>query len=322
MDIWDIIAGGIGAYDAYKGSDGQTVKPTYLPGQKQGLEEAIAAARGQFAAGPSAYYPDSTVAAVNDVTQQGWQDQLASTERQQQLADASANAALRLASGGDRVGGFTLQDQVGFSIPEEYQNAIMNPIMRNLENRIIPGLHTAATQQGAFGGSRMQQQKADAAEQATQAATDAMIMGNLQARQQSIGQRAGDIVAQLQGRNQDITQNQYVNENLYRGISGLGSAINQQMAPGNTMTGVGSEIQKYNQMMLDDDVNRFNFNREEGINYIDRLLNRMSLQPGQGTTTKGQSGNWLDAIGGFLAGSNIYNTAMSVPSSAQQPATR
>lgn len=314
--VWDIISGLVGAYDAYQGSDDQTVRPNWLPGQRDGFTDAIAAARGAFNAGGMQYYPNSTVADVNPWREAGWMDQLASTDRQQQLADMSANAAIKLASGGDKVGGFTLQDQIGFGIPEEYENAIMNPIMRNLENRIIPNLHSQAVQQGAFGGSRMQQQKADAAEQATKAATDAMIMGNLQARQQSIGQRAGDISAQLQGRNQDITQNQYGLENAYRGVNALGTAINQQLAPGTTMTNIGNQAQQYDQMRLSDDVNRFNFNQQEAQNNIDRLIARMNLGGQQiGTTIPGQSGNWLDALGGFFAGSNMYNTAMGVPSS-------
>ena len=321
---WDNIFSGIsgiaGAVDAYQGGDDQVTKPYFLPGQQEGLEDAVATARGQFEQGPMSYYPDSTVAGLDPNVQAGWQEKLSQVDRLNQMASATGQASMDLLGGGDKVGGFTLPDQIGFGIPEEYQNAIMNPIMRNLNEQIIPGIHTAATSQGAFGGSRMQQQKADAATQATEAATDAMIMGNLQARGQSIGQRAGDISAQLSGRGQDINQNNQIYNQQLAGIGALGTAMNQSQFPGQVMTDVGMENTAYNQKMLDADVNRFNWNRDENINYIDRLFNRLNGTATGGTVTPAASTNWTDAVFGGLSGANIYNNVFKTPTgTTQQP---
>lgn len=314
---WDNIFSGIsgvaGAVDAYQGGDDQVTKPYFLPGQQVGLEDAVATARGQFEQGPMAYYPGDTVAGLDPNVTQGWQEKLSQVDRLNQMASTSGQAAMDLAGGGDKVGGFTLQDQIGFGIPEEYQNAIMNPIMRNLNEQIIPGIHTAAQAQGAFGGSRMQQQKADAATQATQAATDAMIQGNLQARGQSIGQRAGDISAQLTGRSQDINQNNMLANQKLAGIGAIGTAMNQSQIPGEVMTDVGMANTAYNQKMLDADFNRFNWNRDENINYIDRLFNRLNGTATGGTVTPAASTNWTDALFGGAAGANLWNNVFKTP---------
>lgn len=317
-----IASGILGAISGVNGTSDSVVTPTYLPGQKNALIDAIAAARSQFGQGPMSYYPNGTVAEPNAWIKQGWADQMGSTDNLQKMANASAIGALSLAGGGDKVGGFQLPDQIGFGIPEEYQNAIMSPIMRQLNEQIIPGIHTAATAQGAFGGSRMQQQKADAATQATEAATDAMIRGNLDARQQSIGQRAGDISAQLSGRGQDITQNKYIMDNRANGINAIGTAMNQQLAPGQVMTDVGYQRQKFDQQLLDADVNRFNWNRDERINYIDRLFNRMNGSATGTTTQQGQNGSWLDGLIGFMSGSNMWNGSRATPATNYDPETQ
>jgi hypothetical protein len=239
-----------------------------------------------------------------------------------------------------------LPDQIGFGIPEQYQNAIMNPIFDQLENRVIPGIHTGATAQGAFGGSRMQQQKADATQQATEAATNAMIQGNLQARgqsigqragdinaqlanqgqninqrgqdinynlgnqQQLIGQRAGDISAQLQGRSQDINQNQLYNQALQQGLSGANLAQKNLLTPGDMQQQVGGARTAYEQQLMNADKAAFDWTRMENNDYVDRLFNRLQGVPlntaGAGTV-QGQSGNWTDILSGGLQGMNLWN---------------
>lgn len=303
LRLFDI---GAQAYDAYQGTEDTVTRPYFMPGQEEGYTTAIGAALGDFAQGPDQYYPGQTVADLDPNTIAGQNDQLASLDRVQQLADAGGSAALSLAQGGaGLVGGFDLPDQVGFGIPQEYQDAIMNPIMRNLEDRVMPALHTQATQQGAFGGSRMAQQKADAAQAATEAATDAMIRGNLDARQQTIGQRAGDISATLTGRGQDINQYANMNEAMRAGLSGTGTAIAGQLMPGRIQTQIGDERTAYEQSLIDADRERFDWNRAEGNDYIDRLFDRMSLSPDRGTIQQGQSGGLLDA---YFAARNAANT--------------
>ena len=311
-DILEFFSGAAGAYSAYQGTDDKVAKPYFLPGQEAGYGTGIGAAIADFAQGPDQYYPGQTVADLDPNVIAGQNDRLASMDRLQGMADQGGIAAQRLAQGGaGLVGGFDLQDQIGFGIPQEYQQAIMNPIMKQLSEKVIPGLHTAATAQGAFGGSRMNQQKADAATQATEAATDAMIRGNLQARQQSIGQRAGDISALLGGRQQDINQFANMNNAMANGVNAVTTGMAQQTLPGQMQSDIGKERQAYEQGLINADMDRFAFNRNEGNAYIDRLFNRMSLAPQMsGGTVQGQSGDWADAFLGYNTGRNIYNNAL------------
>lgn len=307
-DILGTISGLAGGYEAIKGTEDQVTKPFLWAGQEDAMGNYIQTVQDKYDMGPNEYYPGQTVADWDPNQLAGQNDWLASTDRMQNMADTSGSAAMTLAGGGvGQVGGFNLQDQIGFGIPEEYQNAIMNPVMDQLNNQIIPGLHTAATAQGAFGGSRMQQQKADAAEQATEAATNAMIRGNLDARGQSIGQRAGDISAQLTGRQQDIYQNQMMNDAMRAGISSIGTAMGQQLIPGQVMQDVGNLRQMYDQSLIDADKARFDWNRAESENHLNRLGQRLQGQPTGGEIIEGQDGGWMDALSGFMTGTNIFD---------------
>jgi len=317
-DVLEMVTGAAGAYNAYQGTQDTVTKPYMINGQEQGYQQFLQDSKAKYAMGPDQYYPGPTVAGWDPNNIAGQNDWLSSTDRLQGMADTAGRGALALSKGGaDRIGGFQLPNEIGFGIPQQYQNAIMDPINRNLQNEIIPGIHTAATQQGAFGGSRMQQQKSDAVEQATKAATDAMIMGNLQARQQSIGQRAGDISAQLSGRSQDIQQNQLYNNALASGVDSIGATMNQQLIPGQVMQDVGNLRTAYDQSLLDADRARFDWNRTEGNDFMDRYMSRLNLQPFSGSVQQGQQGSWLDALAGFSAGSNLYNSTRTGASSDQ-----
>jgi hypothetical protein len=154
----------------------------------------------------------------------------------------------------------------------------------------------------------MQQQKADATTQATKAATDAMIQGNLQARGQSIGQRAGDISANLQGRGQDVQQNALQNQAVASGINGMGTAMNQLAAPGQLQSQIGTQRTAYEQARLDADVDRFNFNQDAPGTALDDLTARLQgITPRSGQVVEGQGGDWMDAIAGGLGGINAWN---------------
>ena len=308
--IVELGATGIGALNAYNGTEGTATKPWMAAGTEQGLEAANAAALGSFENGPQEYYPGQTVADQNSLITSGQDSQLSQLDQTKQLANLGGQANADLSQGGAaRVGGFQMEEQVGFGIPKEYQNAIMNPIMNNLNNKVLPGLEGAATAQGAFGGSRAAQQKSDAAAQATEAATNAMIQGNLQARGQTIGQRTDDHNVMLKGREQDINQNSIENKAKAEGAAGTSRAIGDQFLPGSMEKAIGGERTAYDQSQIDADRARFDWNRQEGNDNIDRLLGRMGkgAGPSGGTVTSGQGGGWLDAITGGFAANNIYN---------------
>lgn len=298
------LAGRAGSNDAVT-----TNVPYMYQGQEEGIVNYLDQSKQQFQAGPQQYYPGQTVAGLDPNTIAGQNSALGTLPVQQQLADASGYGAGDLLGGGaGRIGGFNLPNQVGFGIDQGLENAVMNPIMQQLQERVMPGMNLAATQQGAFGGTRHGQMMSNAARDATGQAADAVARANLQARQQSIGQRGNDVQAMLQGRNQDINQNQLYNNAIQSGINAVPQAMESQLVPGNIMGQVGGARTAYEQSLIGADKARFDFNQGEAINNIDRLGNRMNLVPNGNTqTVQGQDGTWMNVLGGAMSGVSLAN---------------
>ena len=305
QDNADLIGAGLGAYLGSQGTSDQvtTQTPYHYAGQKQGVENFVNAAKTDYQNGPQQYYPNNTVADLDQNTIAGQNAALGTTGVQNQLGNSMAQGAMNLAGGGNRVGGFQLENQIGFGLDPSLQNAVMNPIMRNLEERTLPGMDLAATSQGAFGGTRQAQMKGNAVADATQQATEALSMANLQARQQSIGQRAGDISAQLQGRNQDINQNHISNNAMQAGMSSIPGAQQALLSGANTQMGIGQQRTGYDQLQIDADKRSFDFNQNAQSNAIDQLGNRMLMTPqGAIKTAEGQPGSLTNILGGAMTG--------------------
>lgn len=305
-DVYDVIGAGVGAWAGSQGTEDQTTTtaPYMFPGQHGGIERYLDHANAQYNQGGMKYYPNQTLANLDPLQIQGQNAALGNVFAQGQLGRQGAMANSALAGGGDRVGGFQLQNQIGFGIDQGLQDAVTNPIMRQLQERVMPGLDLQATQQGAFGGSRAQQMKGQASADAVGQMSDSIARANLQARQQSIGQRAGDIDAQLQGRNQDINQNQLSNQARYQALSSLPQASAGLNFGAGTMMDIGQQRQRYNQMQIDDAKNRFDFRQQEGVNNLNRLGDRL-MQPsfgGQTETIEGMDGSAANIFGGAVAG--------------------
>lgn len=308
----DLIGLGLGAWAGSQGSEDQvtTQAPYLYPGQEEGIANVINLAGEEYQAGPQQFYPGQQVADLDPNLIAGQNAQLGSVGQQQQLADLSALGTGSLLSGGaGRIEGFDLPGQIGFGIDENLQNAVMNPVMRNLEERVLPGMDLQATNQGAFGGTRHAQMKGQAAADAVERSAEAVARANLQARGQSIGQRNNDISAMLQGRTQDIQQNQIQNSAVGAGMNSVSGAMANLLAPGQVQQDIGRQRTAYDQQLIDADKARFDFNQMAPINALDRLQQRMTLAaPGGTTITKeGQDGSWLNILGGGLAGMQLGN---------------
>lgn len=304
-EILGAIAGGlIGSQD---GTASSTTQPYFIDGQEQGMVDFIDLALQEYDQGPREFFPGETVAALDPNIIAGQNDILGAVDVQRQLGDIGAQAAGELAGGGAGfIEGFDLPDQVGFGIDQGLQDATLNPVMRELENRILPGIQQNATQQGAFGGTRMNNQVGSALSSAAERGTEALARANLEARGQSIRQRAGDIDAMLTGRNQDIRQNQLYNQSLASGITGVNAAMGAVTQPGQTQIDIGRQRTGYEQELIDADVERFNFNRDEPMNALTLLGERLNFaSPRGGTTTDTNPANIADIFGGAIAGSQL-----------------
>jgi len=100
-------------------------------------------------------------------------------------------------------------------------------VLRELREKILPSTDLAATSQGAFGGTRHQLMRNEAAEDATEKAMESLSRANLEARGQSIGQRAGDINAITSRRGQDVTQR---GQTIGQRVSNMQTAAQQRNA--------------------------------------------------------------------------------------------
>lgn len=317
-DVFDFASDHGGAISAVLGgvlggtTDGQdqvtVTKPYMLPGQEQSLTNFMNTATERYQQGPQQYYPDQTVAGLDPTLIQGQNLALGAVDAQKDMVQGMSDGASQLMSGGAMIDGFNLPDQIGWGVDQGLAHAVTNPIYRNLEERIMPAMDLQATNQGAFGGTRQAQMKGQAAAQATEQATEALARANLQARQQSIGQRAGDISAQIQGRGQDIQQNQNAMQNIQSGLHYMPSVLQSSLAPGNTMMDIGADRTRYEQQLINADQNRWNFEQQAPDNAIDDLGRRINMQFKGGTTTaEGQDATWMDALGGAATGVSIYN---------------
>lgn len=305
QELLGAIAGGfLGSLDG-EATTQQT--PFFLDGQEQGMVDFIDLALQEYDGGPRDFFSGDTVATLDPNVIAGQNAILGNVPLMQQLGDVGALAAGELAGGGAGfIEGFDLPDQVGFGIDPALEAATLNPVMRELENRILPGIQQNATAQGAFGGTRQANQVASAINTAAERGTDALGRLNLTARGQTIGQRAGDINAQLAGRSQDIQQNQIYNQALRSGVDGVNAAMGAQVIPGQTQLDIGTQRTGYEQELINADRERFEFNRDEPMNALTLLGERLNFaSPSGGTTTVNDPASFSDILGGVLAGSQI-----------------
>ena len=305
-DLIDLGAAIVGGYVGSRGTDDQTTSPYMFPGQQAGVTDFLQRSRNQYGQGGRQYYPGQTVANLDPLQIQGQNTALGNVGAQTALGQMGAMSAANLAAGGDRVGGFQLADQVGFGLDPSLQAAVTNPIMRDLEQRVLPGMDLQATSQGAFGGSRAQQMKGQAGAQATEQMTDALTRANLAARGQTIDQRNSDITAQIHGRQQDINQNQLSNNARVQGLNAMQSAQGGLQAGANTMMDVGGQRQAYDQRLIEGDQARFNFGQNEWVDNLSRLGDRMVQPSFGGQTLEGTGTNLAGGFGGALTGWNAF----------------
>jgi len=233
-----------------------TTKP--FPAQEKALTELFGMSQAAFDAGPQQFYPGQTVA-----------DQGFNTVAGQQLGLDAAGIQ----------GGLGMQAaqnlSAAFDPNSDQSQAIINPLVANLQNQILPGIGSQAIQQGAFGGDRQRIQEQSAAEATAGAATQAIL------------------------RNQQSA------------IQNLGSVQSGLLAPAKTVSAVGAQQDIYDQALIDADRERFRFEQEAPETALDRLGSRISGinlgQIGNTTTSGGGGGNSAaTAAGGAMAAYGLF----------------
>lgn len=224
----------------------QTTKP--FPAQEKALTQLFGLSQGAFEQGPHQFFPGSTVAAQSGNTLAGQQLALDAIAPQSALGMAGARSVMAALD------------------PNSAQSqAIIDPMIANLQSKILPGIGSQAIQQGAFGGDRQRVQEQMAAEGTAGAATSALLRNQLAA------------------------------------MSALPGAQRGLLQPSMTASTVGAQQQAYNQALINAARERYSFEQEAPETALDRLASRISgIQLGQiGTTSGGGGGNNLAGAAGL-----------------------
>jgi len=227
------------------------------------------------------YYPDSTIAPQSSLTSKAIQETSGTAKDQRNLA---ADITGRIPQTYDIL---TQEDPY---LAAAVEGAI-NPIQQRLTDVILPGIQDQFVMNGGIGGTRQGVAQATAINDFTRNALDTSSKMYADAYQQKLGN-----LTDLTGR-------------LALGLPSIQAGVS---APQDTLYQGGGADYAYNQALLDDMVNRWNYEQNIPYDQIERYLNTLLGVPmGSETTASPTSTNPLLSAGGmgllgWAATSNPY----------------
>ena len=204
-------------------------------------------------------------------------------------------------------------------INPQLAQAVSRPLMQQLNENVLPGISSGATQAGAFGGSRQGILENQARSRTAGSVTDALARATQQQQQIGLNQRGQDInQGQYAGtflagqRQQDITTAlQQRGQNLgalQAGQSGASAARQGLLAGPGVLSGVGAQQQQMQQQLINANMQRYNYGQNAPQQNLAKLFGFLGGRPGaveQPNTTpaSGFSRGLADATDAF----NFYN---------------
>lgn len=198
------------------------------------------------------YFPTSTVAAPSAFTSSGTSA----------LADSSG-AQTNILNDANNAFAFTLGDMMN---PESnaylqaYAKNATQPIIDNLMQQILPGIGQSAVGAGGFGGTAHANLKENAINNALT----------------TVGNTTDNIYSNAYG----------TNLNAYMQALGLTpTMLGVQSAPAQTLLQAGGITDAQNQAVLNDEVNRFNFNQTSDLDLYMQYLQALNSGPTTQTIT-------------------------------------
>lgn len=239
----------------FKGG-GVTTQQTELdPIQRKALESVIGKSEERFAEGPLEFFPGQTLAGEDPLTAAGQNIQLGQFGNLQDFSGEALQAATR---------GLNL-DLINQPETQRLAEAAVRPIQQRFQEQILPGIQSAAVQQGAFGGSRQDISEAIAAREFGTAALDARSGVLLDAQRAGLDQQAR--------------------------ILGLAPQISAgQLFPGQAVQDIGAQRQERGQQEIEAERERFEFGQLAPEEQLDRFASRVTginLGPTTVQTSKG-----------------------------------
>jgi len=204
-------------------------------------------------------------------------------------------------------------------INPQLAQAVSRPLTQQLNENILPGISSGATQAGAFGGSRQGILENQARSRTAGAVTDALARATQQQQQIGLNQRGQDIQqGQFSGqflagqRQQDInTALQQRGQNLgalQSGQSGASAARQGLLAGPGVLSGVGAQQQQMQQQLINANMQRFNYGQNAPQQNLAKLFGFLGGRPTQAsspntTPASGFSRGVADATDAY----NLYN---------------
>lgn len=184
-------------------------------------------------------------------------------------------------------------------------DAITQQVNRNLQEQILPGINGAAQMAGQYGGSRQAivQALANSRANGDIASGLASLRSNIANRQSqeniaklqmATAQQNAAANAENMGRTLDLREQEMLMNNA---LQMRGQDINQNQFAANYGLQSGNAIQNW--------MNNAQNNNWSGLNNYSNIINGMRGNTTNTTTGQGQS-PWATALGGALAGSQIY----------------
>lgn len=238
------------------------------------IKDVLQRSQDLYNAGAKQYYPGSTIAPVNPTLQQGWNTTVGATPAAQSSAGAAQNALeFQLGAGANPMTNPYFQ---------QMQDAIVRNSVKGL-SQALPSIDAGAVQAGGYGGSR-------------QGIAQGMAFD-------TFSQNMIDRLAQMGS--EAYNQGQ---ETQSRALALAPSTMGAYYLPGQMTTGVGGAIQDYNQSVLGDEVNRWNFNQQapyDALSFYSSMVGN-PLGSNVNVNTQGASQSpWLSALGGGMTGAAL-----------------
>jgi len=204
-------------------------------------------------------------------------------------------------------------------INPQLAQAVSRPLMQQLNENVLPGISSGATQAGAFGGSRQGILENQARSRTAGAVTDALARATQQQQQIGLNQRGQDIQqGQFSGqflagqRQQDInTALQQRGQNLgalQAGQSGASAARQGLLAGPGVLSGVGAQQQQMQQQLINANMQRYNYGQNAPQQNLAKLFGFLGGRPSPAslpntTPASGFSRGVADATDAY----NLYN---------------
>ena len=301
-------------------STSTVVQQSSIPSWLEGPVQQNIAMANDIAARPFAY-PQQTLAPLSSTTQQAWDFGRSTINNQAQTFDAAKTMAANGAAAPSTIQANTFAN--GLSGIGQYMNPYNQQVVDAATNNMrvalaqnVNQIGDNAIRAGAFGGSRHGVMEGVAASEAARGIGDLTAGLQRQGFETATGMMGQDITNNLaaQRANQqaglDSARTSVAGSLALGGLAGQSQA--SQLQDMNTLAGIGSGQQGWNQTQIDDAVRRWQAERGYPLEQLNTRMSAITSSPIPRSSTStstglegGSTNPGMSALGGAMAGANL-----------------